>query len=73
MGAGTSGDQSHWCACRHRDYFLEFPAYMSGPWGAAGFVIPLQDCLDVFDFDADADVDLKDFASFQQAFTGEVR
>jgi len=52
------------------DDFAEFPACMSGPWGAPGFVMPSQDCLDVFDLNADADVDLKDFASFQQAFTG---
>ena len=43
---------------------------MSGPWQAAGFAMPSQDCLDVFDFDADAGVDLKDFAGSQEAFTG---
>ena len=30
--------------------------------------MPSQECLDVFDLDADADVDLKDFASFQRVF-----
>jgi hypothetical protein len=31
---------------------------------------PFEECLDVFDFDRDTDVDLADFAGFQQAFTG---
>ena len=42
----------------------------SGPWGTPGFVIPSQGCLEVFDFDADADVDLTDFAGFQRAVAG---
>jgi hypothetical protein len=32
--------------------------------------VTAQDCLDAFDFDIDADVDLADFGSFQEAFTG---
>jgi hypothetical protein len=29
-----------------------------------------QECLDAFDFDTDADLDLADFTVFQAAFTG---
>lgn len=49
-----------------------FPECMAGPdalptpatWPS------LEDCLRAFDFDADVDVDAKDFGGFQRAFTG---
>ena len=41
---------------------------LSGPGGAPGFVSPSQSCLDYFDLDADADVDLVDLGAFQAAF-----
>ena len=47
------------------DYvFLEICLSLSGPGGDPGF----QDCVDVFDFDYDADVDVADFGGFQNAF-----
>jgi probable HAF family extracellular repeat protein len=53
------------------DDHAEFAACLSGPKEAAGFVPPSSACLKTFDFDpADDDVDLADFAAFQQAFTG---
>ncbi len=36
---------------------------LSGPDGAPGF----QDCIEVFDFDGDGDVDLRDSAVFVRA------
>ena len=42
---------------------------MSGPLGSVSFVLPSQECRAAFDFDADTDVDLSDFARFQAAFT----
>ena len=50
--------------------WLAFPTCMSGPWDLESWTMPTQDCLDVFDFNADADVDLLDFAEFQAQFTG---
>jgi hypothetical protein len=63
-----SGGHSH--SLRVRAYvdatdWLAFPACMSGPWGVLDWVMPSQECRDVFDLDADADVDLADFADFQ--------
>jgi hypothetical protein len=52
------------------DDFGEFPGRMSGPCRTGVFVMPSQDCLDVFDFDADADVDLRHFGGFRRASTG---
>lgn len=48
----------------------EFVTCLSGPWQAPGFVLPSQPCRDAFDFNADTDVDLEDFAAFLFAFTG---
>ena len=31
----------------------------------------VEDCLMVFDFDVDGDVDLRDFASFERVFTDD--
>ena len=50
--------------------WLAFPACMSGPWDWSNWTTPTQDCLDVFDLDADADVDMVDFAGFQLMFGG---
>ena len=50
------------------DDFAELPGCLSSPWQAPDFVMPSQDCLDAFDFDADTDVDLADFAAFQPVF-----
>jgi hypothetical protein len=47
------------------DDFAQFPACMTGPGG--GPIAP--DCA-VFDVDLDDDVDVVDFAGFQQVFTG---
>ena len=55
------------------DDFFAMPDCMSGPWGAPDWVMPSQDCRDVFDFNADADVDLLDFAEFQRGFTGGLK
>ena len=55
------------------DDWLEFPGCMSGPWDGAAWVMPSAECRGVFDFDGDADVDLKDFAEFQVLFGGERR
>jgi hypothetical protein len=53
------------------DDYAEFPACLSGPKEAAGFVPPSPGCLKTFDFDpADGDVDAADFAAFQRAFEG---
>ncbi|MCH8253230.1 MAG: hypothetical protein IID36_12330, partial [Planctomycetes bacterium] len=41
---------------------------VSGP----GVSPPFPDCLDVFDFDADGDVDLLDAGGFQRAFTASI-
>jgi hypothetical protein len=61
------GDLDDDCAVTLDDYyFFEICLYLSGPGSHPGF----QDCLDVFDFDFDGDVDLRDFAWFQRAFKG---
>ncbi len=49
---------------------IEFTTCMSGPTDGNGFVPPTQTCLDYFDLDAQGDVDLADFQTFQQAFGG---
>ena len=44
---------------------------MSGPHEQPDFVPPSESDLETFDFTpTDGDIDLKDFASFQQAFEG---
>jgi len=55
------------------DDFGQFPGCMSGPWGVEDWIMPSVDCRGVFDFDADADVDLADFVEFQQEFDGGTR
>ncbi len=50
--------------------YVDFQACLSGPSGGDLFVPPSQRCLAVFDFDVDNDVDVQDFAGFQEAFTG---
>ena len=52
------------------DDWLAFPACMSGPWDVADWTMPSPECRNAFDFDADVDVDLNDFAEFQEAFAG---
>jgi hypothetical protein len=49
------------------DYAV-FEGCLAGP----GVAPPLAECLDVFDYDADADVDLADFAVFQRGNHAEV-
>jgi hypothetical protein len=62
---GPMGDIDDDCAVTLDDYyFFEICLYLSGPGEHPGF----QDCLDVFDFDNDTDVDLLDFASFSELF-----
>jgi len=68
MGAyehqGPFGDFDEDCAVTLNDYELfEVCLWFSGP----DEVPPFAECLDVFDFDLDADVDLHDFAAFQLA------
>jgi hypothetical protein len=46
------------------DDYRNFEACLLGPGGGLG-----AGC-ECFDFDSDGDVDLKDFAAFQEAFTG---
>jgi hypothetical protein len=43
---------------------------ISGPWQAPGFVMPSGECQAVFDYDADTDVDARDYGGFQEAYTG---
>ncbi|MCK4659794.1 MAG: endonuclease/exonuclease/phosphatase family protein [Phycisphaerae bacterium] len=50
--------------------FAEFPACLSSPSGTSSFTIPPWQCLDVFDFDTDDDIDLADFVAFQRSFEG---
>jgi hypothetical protein len=49
-----------------------FPECIAGAGVTPSPTPPLsqQDCLDSFDLEADGDVDLGDFAAFQEAFTG---
>jgi hypothetical protein len=49
-----------------------FTDCMAGPNASPNPAPPItpQDCLDVFDFDIDNDLDLPDFAGFQASFTG---
>jgi len=51
------------------DDYAEFHECISGPWQAPDFVTPSQECLGAFDFNADTDVDLEDFAALADAFT----
>ena len=56
------------------DDFAEFQACMFGPGAAPAPIPPLseEECLGVFDFDLDGDVDLEDYGSFVDVFgTGD--
>jgi hypothetical protein len=44
------------------------PPCLSGPHDGVGFVPPPPICRDIFDFNGDGDVDLKDFSRFAQIF-----
>ena len=58
---GPMGDLDDDCAVTLDDYFyFEYCLFDSGPGVEPGF----HDCTDIFDFDADNDVDLYDFAEF---------
>lgn len=53
------------------DDYATFQDCLSGPAASptpSGLGVTVADCLDVFDRDCDADVDLKDFAYFQTVF-----
>lgn len=66
------GDITLDCAVDMADYAY-FEDCAAGPGVSPNPALPgvtVQDCLDTFDSDADGDVDLKDFARFQLAFTG---
>lgn len=70
MGAyeyqGPFGDFFNDCDVDLEDYaLLEVCLWFSGP----GVIPPFDECIDVFDFDPDNDVDLGDVAKFQQVFT----
>ena len=58
------GDSDHDGQVTREDY-ADFPGCFTGE-GAAD----LSRCCGIFDFDADDDVDLRDFAEFQTAFMG---
>lgn len=65
--AGPIGDLDHDCDVTPNDYFyFWFCLGESSPGGEPGF----QECLDVFHFDAEADVDSEDFGVFRRVFTG---
>jgi hypothetical protein len=62
---GPMGDVDDDCSVTLDDYlFFEICLWLSGPGGHPVF----QDCLDVFDFDDDDDVDMGDFARFGALF-----
>jgi len=41
---------------------------LNGPWQQLGFLCSGVACLQAFDLDADGDLDLVEFAAFQEAF-----
>ena len=60
---GPMGDVDDDCVVTIGDYlYLGFCIEISG----AGHIPEFGDCADIFDFDADGDVDLSDFAEFQR-------
>jgi hypothetical protein len=63
---GPMGDVDDDCAVTLVDYYyFEFCLYDSGP----GVTPVFQECIDVFDFDYDTDVDLYDFSQLCEAFS----
>jgi hypothetical protein len=61
---GPMGDIDDDCAATLDDFFyFEVCLYISGPGEPPLF----PDCADAFDFDADGDIDLRDFAAMQSA------
>jgi hypothetical protein len=62
---GPMGDVTDDCVVTLADhYYFEFCLGDSGPAAPPLFL----ECVEVFDFDADGDVDLRDYASFQRLF-----
>ena len=51
------------------DYAAMVPC-LSGPYQANGFIAPSAACRSAFDGDADTDVDLRDWGTFQAACEG---
>ena len=77
FGSGTfeqfqmPGDVDNNCRVDIEDYasFEDCMAGVDTPPDPSGSTT-VQTCLEVFDFDADGDLDLRDLAALQTAFTG---